>query len=171
MASTCGEFPTSSGSLFHWVSVLLTSLGFLYIFSKKSFHFLLSLLLHENVYVLDLCSLQSLFMAKKTKPIHTHDIVSLYSINDMTNKFHHGISFSSTGRERDMIMEQCLKYDMENMDTSGDPYALYFYIHLPIIYALRVLVLFSSFKTEFLTAVNAASHKLIQIFGGILRYF
>lgn len=64
--------------------------------------------------------------------------MSLYSTKEMINKFIHGIIFSSTGQERDVIIESCSKDERTNMDTFGESSALYFYIHLPIIYELRV---------------------------------
>lgn len=49
------------------------------------------------------------------------------------------------------------------MDTYEDPYVLYFYLHIPIVYDLGVLVPFTSFETKFLTTVNMAPHRLLQI--------
>lgn len=60
----------------------------------------------------------------------------MYSIADMINKFGHGISFSSIGRERDVLMENCLGDERAYMDTFDDLCALYFYLHFPIIYDL-----------------------------------
>ncbi|KAI5387988.1 hypothetical protein KIW84_073904 [Lathyrus oleraceus] len=93
-------------------------------------------------------------MGKKTKLVHVHDTTSLYSNVEMIDKFHHGIKFSSTGRERDVTMETRLKDERENMNTSGEPHAPFFYFHLSIIYELEVLIPFTYFKTKFLTTVN-----------------
>lgn len=53
-------------------------------------------------------------------------------------------------------MELCSKDETVNMNTPCESYAPYFYIHLSIIYELRILIPFTSFKTEFLTAANIA---------------
>lgn len=42
------------------------------------------------------------------------------------------------------------------MDTSSDFCSLYFYLHLPVMYDLGVLVPFTYFEIEFLTTVNVA---------------
>lgn len=69
---------------------------------------------------------------------------------------------SSTGRERNVIIEPCSKDMRENVDTSGEPFAHYFYIHLPIFYELRVLIPFTYFKTYFLVTVNVSPYKVIR---------
>lgn len=47
-------------------------------------------------------------------------------VQDMINKFHHGISFSNTGHKMDVLMKHYLNKKRENMETSEYPYALYF---------------------------------------------
>ncbi|CAI8618201.1 unnamed protein product [Vicia faba] len=74
----------------------------------------------------------------------------------MIKKFHHCISVSSRRQYRDMIMERCSRDKRENMDTFGDLFSLYFYLHIPIICELELLVPLSSFETEFLTTINVA---------------
>lgn len=81
----------------------------------------------------------------------------------MINKLCHDISFSNTSCERDVLMEHCSCEEIVNMDTSEDPSTLYLYLHLPIVYDPRVLILFTSFKIEFLTAVNMPPPRLLQI--------
>lgn len=75
-------------------------------------------------------------MGKKTKHFHVQDIASMYSNMDMIDKFRHGIRFFSTRHEGDVIMEPSLKEERANMDTFGEPPALYFYVHLPIVHKL-----------------------------------
>ncbi|CAI8613332.1 unnamed protein product [Vicia faba] len=89
----------------------------------------------------------------------------------MIDKFHHDIRFSSTDRERDVIMEVCLKHGRENMDTFDDPHANYFYIHLHIIYEPRVLIPFTTFETNFLTTANVTPSQVTLNLWGILRAF
>lgn len=69
------------------------------------------------------------------------------------------------------LMEHCFKDERANMDTSSDPYALYFYLHLPIIYDLGVLVPFSSFETKFLITANVAPSQITLNVWSILRVF
>lgn len=57
------------------------------------------------------------------------------------------------------------------MNTSDDLFALYFYLHLPVIYELGVLVPFTSFETKFLTVVNVAPSQVTPNVWGILRAF
>lgn len=57
------------------------------------------------------------------------------------------------------------------MDTSGDPFAPYFYLHLPFIYDLGVMVPFTYLETECLTAVNVAPSLVTPIIWGILMAF
>lgn len=84
-------------------------------------------------------------MVNKTKLIHVQDIVSLYSTVNMINRFYHGIIFSNTGCEDDMIMESYSKGERGNMNIFGEPSSPYFYIHLPIIHDLRVFIQLTSF--------------------------
>lgn len=74
----------------------------------------------------------------------------------MIDKFHHDIHFSNMGLEMDVFMENCYKDERADMDTSSDPSALYFYLHLLIFYDLGVLFPFSSFETRFFTTVNVS---------------
>ncbi|KAI5394958.1 hypothetical protein KIW84_061534 [Lathyrus oleraceus] len=57
------------------------------------------------------------------------------------------------------------------MDTSGDPFAPYFYLHLPFIYDLGVMVPFTYLETKFLTAVNVAPSLVTPNVWGILMAF
>lgn len=84
-------------------------------------------------------------MGKKTKLIHVQYITLLYSDADMITIFPSGIRFCSRGREEDVILEPYLEKEMANMDTFDEPSSSFFYLHLPIIYELRVLVPFTSF--------------------------
>lgn len=108
-------------------------------------------------------------MVRKTKFIHVWVITSLYSIANMINKFCHDINFSSMGRERDVLMEHCSRDEREDMDTSGDPSSLYFYLHLSVIYDLGVIVPFSSLETRFLTTINVAPPQVTPNVWIILR--
>lgn len=57
------------------------------------------------------------------------------------------------------------------MDTSDDLSALYFYLHLPVIYDLGVVVPFTSFETGFLFAINVGPSQVIPNVWGILGPF
>ncbi|KAI5398761.1 hypothetical protein KIW84_064223 [Lathyrus oleraceus] len=59
-----------------------------------------------------------------------------------------------------MLMEHCLSDERGYMDTSDDLFILYFYLHLPTIYDLGVMVSFTTFETEFLTALNVAPSRI-----------
>lgn len=78
----------------------------------------------------------------------------MYSTVDMIDKFRHDNIFSSTGRERDVIMKPYSKEERANMDTSSELFALYFYVHLHIIYDLWVFIQFTSFEMDFLTTIK-----------------
>lgn len=99
------------------------------------------------------------------------DIISLYSTEEIIDKSCHDIVFSNTSQERDVTVKPCLKEKRVNMDTSSMSFSPYFYIHLPIIYKLRVLIPFTSFKVEFLTATNVAHSRVTLNVCGILRAF
>lgn len=58
--------------------------------------------------------------------------------------------------KRVVLMKHCLDEGRVNMDTSEDTSALYFYLHLLIVYDLGVMVPFTSLKIEFLIVVNVA---------------
>lgn len=85
----------------------------------------------------------------------------------MINNFCHDISFSSTCCKTD-VMEHCSHEQRANMDTSEDLSSLYFYLHLPIVYDLRVLIPFTSFEIEFVTDVNMATSQITPNVWGIL---
>lgn len=126
------------------------SLDFHILFRRKYFIFIFHLYFHINVYGLDIFSSKILFiliMGKKTKLVHVKDITSLYFIEEMIDKLYHDIIFSNTGRERGVIMKPYLKDERVDMDTFGEPYSPYFYVHLPNIYVMKVLIPFTSFKT------------------------
>ncbi|KAI5408326.1 hypothetical protein KIW84_054233 [Lathyrus oleraceus] len=110
-------------------------------------------------------------MVRKTASIHVRDITSLYSTVDMIDKFHHGILFSNIRRERVVLMDYCSKGERADMDTFGDPYALYFYLHLPIIHDFGVLISFSYFEIEFLIAANVAPPQVTPNVWSILKAF
>lgn len=58
------------------------------------------------------------------------------------------------------------------MDTSSESYAPYFYIHLPIIHELGVLVSFTSFKVDFMKNVNVAPSQItpnVWVYSGIFK--
>lgn len=59
-------------------------------------------------------------------------------------------------------MDHCSGEKRENMDTFGDPSTLLFYLQFLIIYDQGVLVPFTSFETEFLTAVKVAPYSITQ---------
>lgn len=67
-------------------------------------------------------------------------------------------------------MENYLNKDKENMDTSKDTSGLHFFLYIHIFfYDLGVLVCFTSFKTEFLTAIEVDPSKITPNSYGILR--
>lgn len=101
-------------------------------------------------------------------PCVRHSLVVFDHVN-MINKFRHGISFSSTSRERDVLIESIVQVMKEKMWILSA--ALYFYTHLPIIYDMGVLVHFTSIKIEFLTAVNVAPYQITPNIWGILKAF
>lgn len=68
-------------------------------------------------------------------------------------------------------MEPCSKDEMRNMDTSGELFAPHFYIHLPVIYELRVLISFTSFETGFLTDANVTPSQGLRMYGIYLELF
>lgn len=61
-------------------------------------------------------------MGKKFKIVHVQDISSLYSNTDMINRFLGGIRFSSTGREKDIVLKPFSRTKRANIDTSREPY-------------------------------------------------
>lgn len=136
-----GIFPLLESS--YWVS-LRVCFFWTYIFLEVIFHTFL--IFSSNLMRLILFSYT---MARKTTIIHVRDIISLYSTADMINKSRHDISFSSIGRERDVLIEHYLCGKRANMDNSEDPFVLYFYFHLPIICDLGVLDPFTSFEHNF----------------------
>ncbi|CAI8584292.1 unnamed protein product [Vicia faba] len=159
----CGYFP-ASGIILLGIRASPFLLGFLYILRSDASLFLSSIFkpfTSEFIFV---------YHSEK-RNFYPFAIASLYSIMDMINKFRHGISFSSTSRERDMLMDHCSSDERENMDTSDDPSALYFYMHLPIIYDLGVMVPFTFFEIEFLTGINVTPSQITPNVWGILRAF
>lgn len=99
-------------------------------------------------------------MEKKTKLVHVQDIMYLYFIEEMIDKLYHDIIFSNTGRERGVIMKPYLKDERANMDTFGEPYSPYSYIHIPIIYVMKVLIPFTFSKHSFLLLLMAPISRL-----------
>lgn len=57
------------------------------------------------------------------------------------------------------------------MDTFGDPSTPYFYLHLPVINELRVLVPFTTFKVGFLATINVAPSQITTNIWSMLRDF
>lgn len=60
---------------------------------------------------------------------------------------------------------------MANVDTSGESSPPCFYVLLPIIHELRVLILFTSFKTYFFNVINVAPSQITHNVWVILRAF
>ncbi|CAI8612141.1 unnamed protein product [Vicia faba] len=89
----------------------------------------------------------------------------------MINKFRHGISFSRTRRESDVLMEHYSRDEIADMYISDDLTTLYFYLYLPVIYGLGVLVPFTSFVMDILTAVNVTPSQVTPNIWVILRAF
>lgn len=87
-------------------------------------------------------------MGKKTKFIHIQDNESLYSDVEMINTFFHDIRLFNIDLER-LIMEPYSMEERDNIDTLGESTSSYFYVHVPIIYDLRVLFLFNLLKWGF----------------------
>lgn len=87
-------------------------------------------------------------MGKKTKFIHIQDNESLYSDIEMINTFFHDIILFNIDLER-LIMEPYSMEERNNIDTLGESTSLYFYVHVPIIYDLRVLFPFNLLKLGF----------------------
>lgn len=46
------------------------------------------------------------------------------------------------------------------MYTFDEPSGPYFYVHLKIIHNLQVLILFTSYKTDFLTIINTSPSQI-----------
>ncbi|KAI5383945.1 hypothetical protein KIW84_071070 [Lathyrus oleraceus] len=71
----------------------------------------------------------------------------------------------------DVLMEHYSRDKRANMNTFGDSSDIYFYLHLPVIYDLGVLVPFTFFEIELLTIVNVAPFQVTPNVLGILRVF
>lgn len=125
-------------SLFPWTSYiflrLMLHLLFLPFKKLPMFGFFLSL------------TLIFLYYGDKTYvyPCARHNLLVFYYIYDQQiSPWHYFFQYMS----RDVLMENYFRDEKANMDTSDDMYGLYFYLHLPIIYDLRVLIPFNSFET------------------------
>lgn len=57
------------------------------------------------------------------------------------------------------------------MNTVGDPSSPYFYLHLPVIHELEVLVPFTLFEVDFLIPVNVAPSHITPNVWSILTDF
>lgn len=95
-----------------------------------------------------------MILGQKTKLIHARVSVSFYSNVGMINMFHSGIRFSNTGLKEEVILDPCLGKKRVNMDSSGNPSASYFYLHLPIIKKLRGLIPFTYFEIDLLVTIS-----------------
>lgn len=97
VSSRCGDYPKSCGRSRIGLTCSSVSLGIPYINLVKSFYFSFSISLYErSIYGLDTFSSKSLFliiMGKKTKLVHVQHITSLYSNEEMIDKFHHETLF------------------------------------------------------------------------------
>lgn len=62
-------------------------------------------------------------------------------------------------------MEPCSKDERRNMDTFGELLTPHFYIHLHVIYELRVLISFTSFETYLFIVANVTPLKDSECMG------
>lgn len=90
---------------------------------------------------------------------------------DMIDKFCHSIRFYSNYCEGDVIMEPCSNEKRAKMYTFDEPSGPYFYVHLKIIHNLQVLILFTSYKTDFLTTINISPSQITPNMWDTLREF
>lgn len=70
-----------------------------------------------------------------------------------------------------MILEPCSGKERINMDTSDNTYARYFYLHLPIIHELKVLVPFNYFEIELFATSNVSLSHITPKVWSMLRVF
>lgn len=90
----------------------------------------------------------------------------------MTTMSHKDIRFLSTWHKEDVVLEPCSKIERANMDTLDSLPTPYFYLYLPIIHELGVLIPFTPFKVDFMETPNVDPSKLkliSRVSLGILR--
>lgn len=97
---------------------------------------------------------------KNAKCVHLQDIVFLYSDLDKITRFRQNIRFSSTRHKEDVILEPCSEMKKANMDNFGGLSAPYFYLHLPAIHELGILIPFVPFEAYFLATTNFAPSQI-----------
>lgn len=97
---------------------------------------------------------QQLMMARNFKYMSVEDIQTQSTCEDKTTSFHGHIFLSDSGNEDDVIMEKFVNEEWVNMATLHDLPNPYFYIPLPVIQDLRVLITFTLFEAEVLPPTN-----------------
>lgn len=99
--------------------------------------------------------------------------MSLYSDFDMIARFFQDIGFSSIGHKEE-ILEPCSEIKRANMATVGGSFAYYFYLYLPIIHKLEVLIPFTPFEEDFWRPLMSSLPKLrptYEVSSGLSRSF
>lgn len=92
------------------------------------------------------------------------DFMSLYCSEERITAFRWKIRLSNTGHKDDVTLELCFA----SLDGLHNPY---FYLHLPIINDLGVLIPFMLFKAEFLAITSIPRSQITHNVWSVIREF
>lgn len=95
--------------------------------------------------------------------------MSLYSSSYMIARFSQGIGFSNTRHRENIILEPYSKLERANMATTCGSSTPYFYLHLPVIYELGILIPFTPFEVDFLVTINVTPSHITSNVWSFLR--
>lgn len=92
---------------------------------------------------------------KDIKYTSTEDFMTLYTSEERVIFFRRQIGFFNTNEE-DVILEAFVEEDRVNMVSLVDSLCPCFYLHLPFIQELRVIIPITMFKVKVLVTSNIA---------------
>lgn len=102
------------------------------------------------------------------KHFRVKDFASLYIDKEKISAFQQYIKISNIEHEDNVILEQTLKGREPTWVLDGS-HTTYFYLHLPVIHDLGVLIPFTLFKAEFLEISNVSTYQVTSNIKGFVR--
>lgn len=90
------------------------------------------------------------------KCLGVKDYETIYTTHEKMDRFHNSINMSCLGDKKYVFIELCSEEKRVNMASSADSKGKFFYMLLPSVYDLWVLILFTMFESEVFRTINIA---------------